>query len=201
MTTAQQDPFSAETAAAAQFLGGGGMTAAKFPENGFKVEGTITAFRMAQRTHIDSGEPLFWEGKKPVEQSKLKFSSSATDANRVMQLILELQCEPTGVTWETNRYIKKELPDDDGMRALYISSPELQKAVGKALTEKGLRAPEVGGYLEVVKTGEQRIEGSSFTKFLYAARYTPASENSKAAENFFADGQNASAPADPFAGS
>lgn len=201
MTTAQQDPFSAEAAAAAQFLGGGGTVAAKFPRDGFKVEGTITEFRMMQRTHIDSGEPLFWESKKPTEQSKLKFATSANDRNRVMQLVITLQGEPTGVTWETNRYIEKKLDDDDGVRALYVSSPELQKALGKALQDKGVRAPEVGGYLEVVKTGEERIQGTSFTKFLYAARYTPASQNEKAAGDFLsqAEGGTEAPPADPFA--
>lgn len=199
MSTAQQDPFSAEAAAAAQFLGGGGVTAAKFPKDGFKVEGTVTEFRMTQRTHIDSGEPLFWESKKPTEQSKLKFASSATDRNRVMQLVITLQGEPTGITWETNRYIEKKLDDDDGVRALYVSSPELQKALGKALQDAGVRAPEIGGYLEVVKTGEQRIQGTSFTKFLYAARYTKATENEKAAGDFLNQtAEEGAPPADPF---
>ena len=198
MTTSQQDPFSTEAAAAAQFLGGGGVIAAKFPKDGFKVEGTVTEFRMGQRTHIDSGEPLFWEGKKPVEESKLKFASSRTDRNRVMQLVITLQGEPTFVTWETNRYIEKKLDEDDGVRALYVSSPELQRAIGKALQDKGARAPEVGGYLEVVKTGEKRIEGTSFTKFLYSARWTPAAQNEKAAEAFLNQGEDET-PADPFA--
>jgi hypothetical protein len=198
--TTAQDPFSAEAAAAAQFLSGGGTVAAKFPRDGYKVAGTVTGFRMQQRTHIDSGEPLFWEGKKPTEQSKLKFASSATDKNRVMQLIITLQGEPTGITWETNRYIEKKLPEDDGVRDLYVSSPDLQRAVGKALNEQGLQAPEVGGYLEVVKTGEQRIEGTSFTKFIYAARYTKADQNDKAAASFLQEGAAAeAAPADPFA--
>lgn len=196
--TAQQDPFSAEAAAVAQFLGGGGVTAAKFPKNNFKVEGTVTGLRISQRTDIDSGEPLFWESRKATEQSKLKFASSATDHNRVLQLVITLQGEPTGVTWETNRYIEKALPDDDGLRALYVSSPEMQKAIGKALQEAGLRAPEVGGYLEVVKTGEQRIAGTSFTKFLYAARYTPASQNEKAAGDFLNQANGEAPPADPF---
>lgn len=193
--TTQQDPFSVEAAEAAKFLGGGGTIAAKFPRDGFKVEGTVTEFRMAQRTHIDSGESLFWENKRPTEESKLK--SARRDP--VMQLIISLQGEPTHETWETNRYIPKKLDEDDGLRALYVSSPEMQKALGKALADKGLRAPEIGGYLEVVKTGEQRIEGTSFTKFTYAARYTPASQNEKAAGDLLADGAGADGGADPFA--
>lgn len=198
MTTAQQDPFSAEAAEAAQFFGGGGTIAAKFPRDGFKVEGTVLSFRVEQRTHIDSGELLFWEAKKPTEQSKLKFPANATEKNAVKQLIVELQGEPTFVTWETNRYIEKKLDEDDGVRALYVNSPELQKAIGKALTEKNLRAPETGGYLEVIKTGEKRIEGTSFTKYLYAARYTPASQNDKAAGDFLSQ-EDAAPAADPFA--
>lgn len=196
--TTQQDPFSVEAAAAAQFLGGGGVIAAKFPKDGFKIEGTVTEFRMVQRTHIDSGEPLFWESKKPTEQSKLRFASSATDRNRVMQLVITYQGEPTHLTWETNRYIEKKLDEDDGVRALYVSSPELQKAIGKALQETGARAPEVGGYIEVVKTGEERIQGTSFTKFKYAARWTPAAQNEKAAGDFLSQAEEAP-PADPFA--
>jgi hypothetical protein len=192
--TQTQDPFSAEAAEAAQFLTGGGTLAAKFPKDGAKVEGTVTEFRMMQRTDIDSGEPLFWEAKRPTEQSKLKFASSATDKNRVMQLVITLQGEPTFVTWETNRYLEKKLDEDDGQRALYVSSPELQRALGKALQDHGLRAPEIGGYLEVVKTGEQRIQGTSFTKFLYAAQYTPAARNEKAAADILSQG----VPEDPF---
>lgn len=193
--TMQQDPFSAEAAEAAKFLGGSGVIAAKFPKNNFKVEGTVTEFRMAQRTHIDSGESLFWENKRPTEESKLK--SARRDP--VMQLIIHLQGEPTHLTWETNRYIEKKLDEDDGLRALYVSSPEMQKALGKALADKGLRAPEIGGYLEVVKTGEQRIEGTSFTKFTYAARYTPAAQNEKAAGDLLASGAGADGGGDPFA--
>lgn len=192
--TTPQDPFSADAAAAAQFLGGGRTVAAKFPKNGHKVEGTVTAFRMAQRTHIDSGDLLFWEGKKPTEQAKLKYPATAQPC---MQLIVDLQCEPAGITWETNRYIEKALPEDDGMRALYVTG-DLQRAVGKALQDAGHKAPEIGGYLEVVKTEEKRIEGTSFTRYVYAARYTPAAQNEKATEAYFATGGDGTPP-DPFA--
>lgn len=197
--TTSQDPFSTAAAEAARFLGGGGVVAAKFPKDGHKWEGTVTAFRMSQRTDIESGEPLFWESKRPTEQSKLRFPSSATDANRCMQLIIEMQCEPTGVTWETNQYIEKKLPEDDGMRALYVTG-DLQRAVGKALQEAGVPAPEVGGYLEVVRTGSKRIEKTTFVKYLYAARYTPAAKNEHAAAEYFKAGDDgADTPADPFA--
>jgi hypothetical protein len=195
--TTQQDPFSVETAEAAQFLTGGGAVTAKFPKNGAKVEGTVLSLRVSQKTDKDTGELLFWETKKPTKQSELKFPASATPANAVKQLIIELQCEPTGITWETLKYIEKEVPDDDGIRMLYVSGPEIQRAVGKAVQEHGLKAPEIGGYLQVVKTGEQRIAGTDYFRFLYAAKYTPAAQNEHAAADALAGG--ASAPEDPFA--
>ncbi len=195
MTTAS-DPFSAEAAAAAQFFSGGSVTAAKFPKNGAIVEGTVTEFRLEQRTHMESKEPLFWEGKKPTEQTKLKFPQ--TSIKPVMQMVITLQGEPTFVTWETNRYIERKLEEDDGLRALYVSSPELQKAIGKALADKGTRAPEVGGYLKVAKTGEQRVEGTSFSKFLYAAQWTPATQNEKAAGDFLSSTEGGAPVPDPF---
>jgi hypothetical protein len=138
MTTAPQtDPFSADAAAAANFLGGG-TVAAKFPTEGFVVEGTILSFRMAQQTHMKSGELLFWEGKDRVEQSKLKYPATAKP---VEQLVIEMQCEPTGITWESNRYVERQLPDDDGVRTLYVKGG-LAGALGKALRDAGVRAPE-----------------------------------------------------------
>lgn len=195
MTTAPQtDPFSADAAKAAQFLGGG-TVAAKFPKPGFTVEGTILSFRMAQQTDMESGELLFWEGKDKVEQSKLKFPQNARP---VEQLVIEIQGEPTGVTWETNRYVEKQLPDDDGVRTLYVKG-SLQFALGKALREAGVRAPEIGGYLKVTRGQDVKRGGSKYFSYSYTAEYTPASKNSHAAGQFLAQDADGAAP-DPFGG-
>lgn len=200
--TTQQDPFSAGAAEAAQFLGGGRTIAAKFPKNGFKVEGTVLSLSVEQRTDRDTGDLLWWESRRPTPQGELKSPATtmANERNKVKQLLIDLQGEPTGVTWETLKYIEKEVPEDDGIRRLYVSSPEMQKAIAKAVGEHSLRAPEVGGYLEVVKTGEERIAGTDMFKFLYAARYTPASKNEKAAGDLLNPfGESEETPADPFA--
>lgn len=193
MTTAPQtDPFSADAAKAAQFLGGG-TVAAKWPTPGSEVEGTILSFRMGQQTDMESGELLFWEGKERVEQSKLKFPQSAKP---VEQLIIETQGEPTGVTWETNRYVEKALPDDDGMRTWYIKGA-LAAAVGKALREAGVRAPEIGGRIKAVRGQDTKRQGSKYFSYTFTVKYTPASQNGEQAAGFLAQGGEAP---DPFGG-
>jgi hypothetical protein len=194
MTTAPQtDPFSAEAAAAANFLGGG-TVAAKFPKPGFVVEGTILSFRMAQQTDMESGELLFWEGREQVEQSKLKFPQSAKP---VEQLVIELQGKPTGITWETNRYVEKQLPDDDGVRTLYVKGG-MSNAIGKAMRDAGVRAPEIGGYLKVARGQDTKRPGSKYFSYTYTAQYTRADQNGEAAGNFLA--QNGGETSDPFGG-
>lgn len=193
MTTAPQtDPFSADAAKAAQFLGGG-TVAAKWPAPGTEVEGTIMSFRMGQQTDMESGELLFWEGKERVEQSKLKYPATAKE---VEQLIIETQGEPTGVTWETNRYVEKTLPDDDGMRTWYIKGA-LAAAVGKAMREAGVRAPEIGGYIKAVRGQDVKRQGSKYFSYTFTAQYTPAAKNGHQAAGFLA--QDGEAP-DPFGG-
>lgn len=195
MTTAQTDPFSADAAKAAAFLGGG-TVAAKFPKPGFTVEGTILSFRMAQQTDMESGELLFWEGKDRVEQSKLKFPDSAKP---VEQLVIELQGEPTGITWETNQYVEKQLLDDDGVRTLYVKGG-LQFAVGKALRDARVRAPEIGGYLKIQRGQDSKRPGSKYFSHSYSATYTPASQNGAAAGQFLAQGKVSGEAPDPFGG-
>lgn len=198
-----QDPFSAQAAAAAQFLGGGGPTAAKFPKNGFKVEGTTVGLEMSQQSDMDSGEPLFWKGKSPTKESDC---GGTVGLRPCQQLLWDLQGEPTGVTWKGQRYEEVALPDDDGVRRAYIKG-ELQKVVSKALKDAGVSAPEVGSYLEIVRTGVAPASNPKFEKFTYAARYTPKAQNSKAAAEFldqaedpFAKADAAPAPKeDPFA--
>lgn len=167
------DPFSDVKS----FLTGGSV-AAKFPEVGHEFEGTVVAFRMAQRTDIDSGEPLYWEGKKPTQASALKFEESKKSP--AMQLVVEVQGEPTGITWDTNRYIPRKLPDDDGMRTMYVTG-NLQRAFSKALREAGNAEIETGAYVKVVRGEDTKAPGSKYMSYTYAVTWTPAADNTKAA--------------------
>jgi hypothetical protein len=162
------------------FLSGGSI-AAKFPKVGAEFEGTVISFRMAQRTHIDSGEPLYWEGKQTVEESELKFPASKN--NPAMQLVMEVQGEPTGITWDTNRYIEREVPDDDGVRTLYITG-NLQRAFVKALRDAGGADVEPGAYVKVVRGNDTKAPGSKYFSYTYAVTWTPADKNTKAATDF-----------------
>lgn len=177
----------------------GGSVAAKYPEPGASCEGTVTAFRMGQRTDIDSGEPLYWEGKSATEESKLKFEASKSQP--CMQLILEIQGEPTGMTWDTNRYIPRKLDDDDGARTMYIHG-NMQKALQRAFKDAAAKYPnakigiEAGAYIKITRGEDQKVPGSKYFSYTYTAEWTPASANEKAATDFVgsdADG------GDPFA--
>lgn len=190
MTTQMDDPFSMDSTKAASFLSGGSVSAV-FPREGFTHEGTILSFRMAQRTDRDSGELLFWEGKKTVEQSKLVFPANAQPAE---QLIVEIQGQPSGITWETNQYREKAVPDDDGVRTLYIKGG-MQKAIAKAMRDAGVRAPEINGYLKITR-GKDIKFGDNWGHS-HVAVYTPAAQNGAAAGAFL--DQNGAAP-DPFGG-
>lgn len=193
------DPFSSNTRQEIRGFLSGGSVAAKFPENGFSVEGTVLSYRMAQRTHIDSGEPLFWEGRQPVEESKLQFEASKRTPCE--QLIIEVQGEPTGVTWETNRYIQKKIPNDDGIRVLYVTGG-LQKAFAKALQKAGGAEIESGAYVKVTKTGEVQRKGSKYHSFVYEVEWTPKATNAKGVGDFMASDPEAGPEGpqdDPFA--
>lgn len=155
-----QDPFSKE--AAEQFLSGGAPTQ-KFPREGFKWGGTVESWEMAQQTDMDTGELLFWNDGKPR-----------------MQLVMNMQGEATGITWETNLYKEVALPDDDGSRRLYVKG-NLQKAVAKAIKDSGGQL-ESGAYCEVTRGKDlppkKRGQSGAYT---YTAVWTPASKNPHAA--------------------
>lgn len=187
------DPFS--TGSVDQEVRGflsGSSIAAKFPTVGHVFEGTVIGYRMAQRTHIKSGEPLYWEGRQTVEESKLQFASSK--ASPAKQLLLEVQGEPTGITWETNQYIEKSLQDDDGVRTLYVVSG-LQKALAKGLKDAGDAPIEKGAYIKV--TRGKSVKAGDFMAFTYTVEWTPASSNDKAATDLV--NSDPDAGGDPFA--
>lgn len=178
------DPFDVR-----QFISGGASVAAKFPKVGFSVEGTVLSFRVSQRTDMKTGEPLFWEGKQTVKESAVQFSGSKNSP--AMQLLLTVQGEPTGVTWETNQYIEKKLKDDDGVRTFYIHG-NFQKALAKALDGAEI---EEGAYIKV--TRGDSVKMGDFMGFTFKVEWTPAAKNTKAATDFV--GSPDDDGADPFA--
>jgi len=184
------DPFSTDNEVRG-FLSGGSI-AAKWPKVGAVVEGDVLSYRMSQQTHMKSGEPLFWEARQKVEESKLNFASSKD--NPAMQLLLELACEPTGMTWETNQYIPKRIPDDDGVRTAYVSGG-LQKALTKALRDAENAQVEKGAHVKIIR-GDS-VKAGDFMAYSYTAEWTPAADNGSAANKFLtapAEGEEAGNP-------
>lgn len=184
------NPFAApartaavSTASADDFLDGGASVAAKWPKEGFTVKGSVVGWSPVpfQQTDMKSGEPLFWEGKKKTKESDLKFEVSRS--NPCMQITVDLQCEPTGVTWETNRYVRKEVPDDDGIRTVYVHGM-LAKAISKARKQAAQQhklgrasAPlEVGALVEITRGDDVKMANDMYG-YTYSATWTPAASN------------------------
>lgn len=201
--TTMTDPFSVEAVKATRFLSGDKKVGAKFPQVGFVVKGTILDWRMAQQTDNETRELLFWQGKKPTAQSQLTIPVES--ARPVEMMVIDLQCEPTGITWEGKDYEEVQLPEDDGKRTLYITNTKI-KALADALRAAGAQLPEVGGYLEMARGKSVKAPGAKFASQSFTARYTTAEKNPRraqdlgtgqGADNFLA--QNGEAP-DPFGG-
>jgi hypothetical protein len=170
-----KDPFSDE--AADEFLSGGGV-AAKWPKVGFIVTGTVVDWSMSQQTDYDTGEPLFWDGKK-------KSTDDGNGRRRpVMQLIINIQGKPTGETWEGLDNERVELPDDDGMRTLYVKGG-LQNALRLALNGAKL---EAGAQVSIKREKDGPKTNPKFrAPYRYSATWTPASQNADAATDALND--------------
>jgi hypothetical protein len=155
-----QDPFS-------QFLSGG-LVAAKFPSVGYVVEGSVTGAVMKQQSEYEGGTPKVW-----------------SDGSPAMQMVVDMECAPTGETWETTRYIRKALPDDNGMRALYVKG-NLQKALTQALRDANAKF-EIGGRLRVerVADGPQK-DKQRLPAYEFKCTWTAPSQNAVAADDFLA---------------
>jgi hypothetical protein len=186
-----RDPFAGSPdKAAAQFLSGGNVSAV-FPVVGHSYRGTVLDFKMRQRTDYKTGEPLFWEGRKAVPVDKLKDpDKTAVEGNEAMQLVLDLQCEATGITWQGMEYDETKLDDDDGVRSLYVKGA-IQKALSRELRRHGLQVPERGGIIEITRGPNGPKTDPNFrAPYTYQVAYTPADQNPDTAAKFLADGED-----------
>lgn len=155
------DPFAMDAQEAAAFLSGGSEPA-KWPAVNTEVEGTITGFRMQQQTDLDTGELMVWKDKRPR-----------------MQLVVDLQCEPTGINWKGLENEPYEIPDDDGSRTAYVKG-ELQKAVSKAIKDAKGKF-EIGAYVRIRRiTNGPKTNPKFAAPHRYIAKWTPAAQNPKA---------------------
>jgi hypothetical protein len=135
------------------FFEGAGAPAVKFPTVGTTVTGVISGeLEMRQRNDIITGEPQTWP-----------------DGNPKMQMIVPLQTDLRD----------PEIPDDDGMRRLFIPDPGgLKAAIGKALKDAGVKGGlEQGATLTVTFSSETppKQKGLNPAKN-YVATYTRPSD-------------------------
>lgn len=176
-----RDPFGNQ--AADEFLTGG-ATAAKWPKVGHTVKGTVTGWEMQHQTDYDTSEPLYWQGKERVAESL------ATDKSKpVMQLALEVQCEPTGITWQGLQNEQVELPDDDGMRTMYVKGG-LQAALKDALRKANAKLAE-GATVEVTRVKDGPKSNPRYAApHRYEAVWTPPAPAGGTAGEFLEGEEN-----------
>lgn len=174
------DPF-AQTAS--QFLSGG-LVAAKWPTVGFVFEGVVKASKLVQQTDFDDGTPLTWKDGSPR-----------------MQLVVDVQSEATGMTWAKVQNIPTPVPNDTGMRAMYVRG-NLQRAISQALRNAQAEFAN-GGHIRVERIADGVApDPKKNAPHDYVAVWTPPSPTAAAADFLSKsepDAQQAPAPAAPAA--
>lgn len=148
----------------------GGATSAKFPTVGYTMTGTVESFKMQQQTDYDDGEPLFW-----------------ANGQKKMQLVITMQTDEQGSFDSEGNPV--EIPNDDGMRALYVKGL-LQQRLGKALRDAKAELEE-GGQITVKRIKNAPKTNPKFkAPYDFEVTYVPASANGAAATAFVKNGQS-----------
>jgi hypothetical protein len=157
------------------FLLGGGVPSAKFPEVGTVVKGTVVKAETSQQTDFTTGEPKTY-----------------SDGNPMLQVVVTLQTDERD----------PEVDNDDGLRKVYVKG-QMRKAVGDAVRASGSKL-EPGGILAVQFVSEEEPEKRGLNpKKVYRAQYQPAqaAQVDEALTGPDAQPAQAPAPAQPAASS
>lgn len=148
---------------AQDFLMGGGVPSAFKKDDGIGVTkgGQLTEQpEVKQQTDFDTGELLFWDDGSPRKQLVVTVQTTERDPMEA---------------------------DDTGLRRFYVKG-NLQRAVRDAVRASGAKGLEVGGTLQVTRSGREEPKKRGMDgAWIYTAQYTAA------ASNFLAD--NATPPA------
>lgn len=153
------------------FLMGGGVKSASFPDGQFgtSVEGPIVREpELRQQTDFDDGKPKFYDNGDPM-----------------MQIVVHVQ---------TN---KRDDELDDGVRAFYIKS-QMMAAVRTAVRAAGAQKLEPGGRLRVTYVrDEPNSRGRGKDKKIYEAKYAPPVPGQAANDVLMGNGTSAAPAARP----
>jgi hypothetical protein len=131
------------------FLMGGGIPAAKFPNIGDTIIGLVLKPpKLLQVTDPDSGEVKRWQSGDPQ-----------------MQVVIEVQTE------------LRDSQDDNGVRTIWAKGV-MKNAIRDAVRAAGAKGVEPGGLIQVTFSGEEppRKRGLKPMK-LYTAAYQPPSQS------------------------
>lgn len=138
-----------------EYLLSGGVPAAKFPEIGAIVKGTVIASEVSQQTDYATNAPKFYDDGKPVMQVVVTIATDERDPS---------------------------VENDDGTRKLYVRG-QMTAAVREALRQAGARL-EVGGTLAVQYASDKPSEKRGFNpQKIYKAQYVPPASGTEAAND------------------
>lgn len=129
---------------------GGGATAFKFEQVGDKISGVL------------SEPPIVEQQREFIRGVDIKDRPLATwpDGQPKMQMILTIETD----SGEEHR--------------IYVSKTRQKKAIGAAVRRAGAKEPEVGGWLEVERTEDERGRGSVPAQG-FKATYVPPTDEQK----------------------
>jgi len=158
--------MTSDLGSVSDFLMGGGIPSAKFDKPGTVVSGKITRTPdVQQQRDFDTGKPKFWDDGTPQKQIVVQLQTSLRDP---------------------------QIPDDDGVRVLYIRGNMLT-AVRQAVRAAGAQL-ETGGTLSITYTGDGEPSKRGFNPpKLYSAVYAAGSQ--AAVNDLLSGDSTAAAPA------
>jgi hypothetical protein len=131
------------------FLMGSGVPSAKFETPGTTVTGKIVRTpEVQQQRDINTGSPKFWDDGTPQKQIVVQLQTTLRDP---------------------------QIPDDDGVRAVYIRG-QMLTAVRQAVRSSGAQL-ETGGTLTITYTGDGEPSKRGYNPpKLYSATYSAGTQ-------------------------
>jgi len=124
----------------------GTVPSATFHEIGTIHEGVITNLDVMQARKFGTKDLDFWPDGSPKMQAVITLKTAERDP---------------------------EIDNDNGMRALYVSSKGLREAIAQAVKKAGAEGLAVGGSLGVKYTRDGDRTGGANAPKVYGAKYEP----------------------------
>lgn len=203
MTDAFLDPFESG-------MGGAPAVSWKKADEGTVFEGVILPFDLAepnrgygsaQRTDIQTGDPLFWDAQAARKISNRTSDDTGRPNRPVVDPILLVQTD-----YRNSEFISKEQKErmatdereDDGLRRYYAAGATAGKALKDALAKARVQKPEVGGKIVVTLAKQTPNNYGGETNNFETVYTRPDAATKKIVDQYVADNAEPDAD-DPFA--